>query len=1183
MSRLPVSSSSKYKISQPQPYQDPAHSGQYANDFRQPAYRNGGPSSSAAQSAYPPSASYDDRQSSHGNPSNPNSATSPPRPARSVQRDQRDARDHRNLAPISTGGHGQPHAGYPQHRPLQNADHLGYQVYQQSAVSPVSPISAEGTTMTFADPFAADRNARSAARDQMAQAEARDTRDGPAVGGPATDRLRNVVGAFMSASQSRERGADRERATPKRAARKERERQEWKSDGTFAELDGVMRRIDHDWPFILDGEFSPSSLALKLLDSPRLPAFLDLQASLSSALQSAVQAHFQTFAASLPAHANFLATLGRAQQQVQTSRQALREAREGFGGKAKTELASVRARERVVKEMLQILDVIDELKQVPDQLESLIGEKRFLQAALILVKSIKTINRDDLKDIGAVSELRQYFASQEGTLTDILVEELHNHLYLKTFYSDSHWRAFTPGQEYLPELDQRFTNYLSALAVKPNSDPSLDVSVTRTMGQAGSSSSLAAIAMSAPDSTGGNPEADTYTYIETLLEALATLGRLGPALEALVQRVPGEIHALVEATLDEVEERSDSWSEDLSVRPEIQLFRSGDMLRLAVSLDAMGPPKHAIILRDLFWTLYSKFVAVMEGHRVVYEVARWISSRRISSLNIPVLEIWKPVQNEVRTLLHTYLDDVQGSALERHALMSINEILRDGKVARDKQKAMFKFSETDARAVSNDIKGIDEALKLRLKASVPGLVSLQVNDAVVAEDRSAKHRTLIPPNPFNVTVMFQPSLAFIERAIAIVPPGFEDETSQFANVLEDFVVKVFLPQLDERVTASFQQAVSDADTIDPSFDKPPLRSSVRTMSLIHNLCGMLQTTPFHRENYSRLIVGVIVQYYQHCSGRFRDLTARGEDMSLPAVWAQREDIIKCLTDVRAILPSDPEAMPLFQQEIKLETSLLGDRPVVESQLISSARRFESLGHVAQSLRWFIDALLDLQEAGPSSFDHPRLPLTRAMAQRYEAIIQTYEQLVEMVLNTMRLEIRCRVLCNLGASLRKGDYRLESEALEPDPDIVDLNESLTGYEEIAAQTLGDTDKEFIFRGLGKLVDHIFIHGARGIKMVNLAGINKIKRNIWSVQQLLRSLVARPDALDRSFAYWDLYAQGPRAMLDGLREGAPAFAFEDYNIMLNLQCKTDQADAPSSELNTYLIDLHALSMSIEGWDE
>lgn len=55
-----------------------------------------------------------------------------------------------------------------------------------------------------------------------------------------------------------------------------------------------------------------------------------------------------------------------------------------------------------------------------------------------------------------------------------------------------------------------------------------------------------------------------------------------------------------------------------------------------------------------------------------------------------------------------------------------------------------------------------------------------------------------------------------------------------------------------------------------------------------------------------------------------------------------------------------------------------------------------------------------------------------------------------------------------------------------------------------------------------------------------------------------------------------------MLEELKSGRPMFTFEDYNTMLNLQCKESASDQPSSELNTYLIDLHALSMSIEGWE-
>lgn len=191
---------------------------------------------------------------------------------------------------------------------------------------------------------------------------------------------------------------------------------------------------------------------------------------------------------------------------------------------------------------------------------------------------------------------------------------------------------------------------------------------------------------------------------------------------------------------------------------------------------------------------------------------------------------------------------------------------------------MFRFAETDMRMVTSDIKLVDESIHVTLKASVPGLIG-QAGEMITSLDEvsSGKHRNLIPANAFNVTTLFQPTVAFIDRAASIAPSGFEEEPKAFGMVLEDFVVRVFLPRLDERVTGSFQSAVSgyDAYQLDRNStdaDKPPLKSSVRVMALIHDLCFMLETTPFHRENYSRLIVGVIVQYYQQCSNRFK-----GED------------------------------------------------------------------------------------------------------------------------------------------------------------------------------------------------------------------------------------------------------------------------------------------------------------------
>lgn len=114
------------------------------------------------------------------------------------------------------------------------------------------------------------------------------------------------------------------------------------------------------------------------------------------------------------------------------------------------------------------INLSERLRLVPDVLESLISEKRLLQAAVLLVRSLKTIKNQDMLDIGAVADLRAYLIGQESVratfflslsgvttmtnnyyqaLRDILIDELHNHLYLKSFWCENRWVAYTVGQQ----------------------------------------------------------------------------------------------------------------------------------------------------------------------------------------------------------------------------------------------------------------------------------------------------------------------------------------------------------------------------------------------------------------------------------------------------------------------------------------------------------------------------------------------------------------------------------------------------------------------------------------------------------------------------------------------------------------------------------------------------------------
>lgn len=192
------------------------------------------------------------------------------------------------------------------------------------------------------------------------------------------------------------------------------------------------------------------------------------------------------------------------------------------------------------------------------------------------------------------------------------------------------------------------THFLNNLTLRPN-DPPYDINEITHNDHGTSIDSGAAIPVLTSNSThSSNPEADSFTYMETLLESLAVLGTLGVALDNVAQRLPGEIFNLLEGTLDEVEERAEygkrrsmfSLNGGLG-RPENVYVFSDDSI--TSPLGKKGPFLHASslrlsalessakrvdheIMKDLFWSLYSKLDAVAQGLRVVSEVSNRIGA-----------------------------------------------------------------------------------------------------------------------------------------------------------------------------------------------------------------------------------------------------------------------------------------------------------------------------------------------------------------------------------------------------------------------------------------------------------------------------------------------------------------------------------------------------------------------------
>jgi exocyst complex component 4 len=127
--------------------------------------------------------------------------------------------------------------------------------------------------------------------------------------------------------------------------------------------------------------------------------------------------------------------------------------------------------------------------------------------------------------------------------------------------------------------------------------------------------------------------------------------------------------------------------------------------------------------------------------------------------------------------------------------------------------------DTDTKVMNQDLGAYEQTLTQAMQTHVPGLVALTENGVQARlavtnlnEDGSTtirNHRLLVPANPFNASILFQPYLAFITSAKETIDlNSTEEDDSSIGTFMDEFIQRVYLPQLEEKVTNLFQQAVN---------------------------------------------------------------------------------------------------------------------------------------------------------------------------------------------------------------------------------------------------------------------------------------------------------------------------------------------------------------------------------------
>ncbi|KAF2841400.1 hypothetical protein M501DRAFT_929556 [Patellaria atrata CBS 101060] len=976
------------------------------------------------------------------------------------------------------------------------------------------------------------------------------------------------------------------------------------SDGN-RQIEEVLNYIQQDWDFMMDDQCNPIQIALKLLDSSslgyanRYDDFRNTHEQLQNALKAIVNEHHQGFNSSIGTFHKIQASIQASQTRVRSLKESLVQAKSNLST-TKPELRGLATSSQNYDDMLQMLQTIESLQTIPMELESRISEKRFLTAVDILQQALRKIRRSEMDNIGALSDLRIYLSNQEHSLTDILIEELHNHLYLKSPYCEDRWK-----------LHSRQVKALSGTSI-----PSKDLprtSLKNFLDQLDTSVPMA-------EDASRNPEADTFQYIKLLVESLNKMSRLDVAIDTIEQRLPVELFKVVDKASIEVEQRHSA-----AIRGYGKTYPSGKF-----NVTKGNDTSKAVILNDLLDSLYARFLAISESHRVVFQVVTGIVKRDglqdAPTLTRSFRELWKLYQSEMRSLLHDYLSTDGDVNFRSNGSQQVHNSVFQ-RPQRDKSKKMFRFADMDVKSV--EIVSERDDLEFILKSSVPGLVSdSKATDGAAQQDQSnitdgsaTGHKLLVDPNIFNMGVLLPPSLKFIEDLKKVVPLGSDILTNTLHSFLDDFLINVFLPQLEETVVDLCSQTFIELDAFqqDPQWasraQKPIFKGTAKFFDVITAFCSMLDKLP-HDQAFCQLIITQMVTYFDKCYGWYKAIITRpvkestGSRLKVAAVYAESGPLMDLLTTFPET-QSEGNIRTLLERENKLIIEITKQSLVDELDIIRDKKTVAGLSLLFNSMKWLSSKVANLRQisnTATDTFRHdagnqrtkrrwtafatlslkkdgvPYLPMNQETAVAFDGVVNSYRQLATTVMRTLHLEMRFRAVLYIQKALL-GNYSNEQLQNDPDPNVVELNAQFSSFDEEVASYIQPQHHKFIIAGVGSLVDQLIVTLSSTIKVMNPDGCARMQLNILVLQQNLKNIEPTTD-LSRSSTYFDFFSDGPDGIIAQAEKSGGkdlGFSYDELKILIEL-CYSEAMESGNRESALQAkraLDDHLLQLSEHLW--
>ncbi|XP_053321528.1 exocyst complex component 4 [Spea bombifrons] len=809
------------------------------------------------------------------------------------------------------------------------------------------------------------------------------------------------------------------------------------------------------------------------------------------------------------------------------------------------------------KHVLNLLDEIENIKQVPQKLEQCMASKHYLSATDMLVSAVESLD-GPLRHVEGLGDLRLELHSKKMNMHSVLIDELHRHLYIKSTSRVGQWIKDKIRSSSLKDSPGHLHDVTNLSTPRKFLDNS----------QFGTPSIISVKELSLQDikeDPDSDPEENSAVFMGILIKGLAKLKKIPETVKAVKERLEQELKHIVKRSTTQVADNGYQRGENTTQENQPRLLL--ELMELLFDKFNAVAAAHSVVLGHLQQTLASP-TSQQDGDIKLYDMA----------------DVWVKIQTVLQILLTEYLDMKNTkTSSEPSAQLSYGSTGREFAAFFAKKKpqrpknSLFKF-ESSSHAISMSAYLREQRREMYSKS---GELQGAPNDNLIGGGA----RFVCKPGARNITIIFHPLLRFIqeiEHAMGLGPA----KQCPLREFLTIYIKNIFLHQVLTEINKEIEgvtkvsdplKILASADTMkNLGVQRPLLQSTVIVEKTMQDLLNLMRDLSAYSDQFLNMVCVKLQEYKDTCNAAFRSIVQCDEKLVISGSWAKDDDITRLLKSLpnwlnmaqpKQLRPKREDEEDFiraaFAKESEVLIGNLGDKLIQHNEIMGDVSDLKALANLHESLEWLAgrlkSAIANLPNAqtmspGSDSVMSMDIPAVSDMIlQTLNELAKSFQDMSDRCLLVLHLEVRVHCFHYLIPLAKQGNYAIVAnvESMDYDQLVVRLNKDISGIEEAMGASIQQHKFQYIFEGLGHLISCILINGAQYFKRISESGIKKMCRNIFVLQQNLTNITMSREAdLDFARQYYEMMYNSADELLNLVVDQGVKYTELEYINALSL---------------------------------